>query len=108
MVAERSFNIDECWECKTAYGGVSAMNVNFFSILMNEPTIHGKERGVYIQLFRREEFMKRGNPTATELLKLPDVQDVSAHADVLKAILRELLIRLKNTACMAMSEHQRI
>ena len=31
--------------------------------------------------------MKRGNPTVTELRKLPDVQDVSTHGNVLKTCL---------------------
>ena len=62
--------------------------LNFFSVLMDGSTIHGKEKGdVYIQSLQREEFMAGGNLTVTPLLNLPDVWDVPANADVLKACL---------------------
>ena len=76
-----------------AHEEVSVMDVaevvsksNFFSILIDGSTIYGKEKkGVYIQSFQREEFMKVGNPAVTLLLNLPDVRDVSVNADALKA-----------------------
>ena len=66
---------------------------NFFSILIDGSTTYGKEKkGVYIQSFQKEEFMKGGNPTVTLLLNLPDVRDVSVNADALKAGLDRFLI----------------
>ena len=38
-------------------------------------------------VFQREEFMKGGNPTVTQLLNLSDVQDVSANSDAFKVSL---------------------
>ena len=61
---------------------------NFFSILMDGSTIHGKEKeGVYIQSFQREQFIKGGNPSVTQLLNLAEVQGVSVNADELKSCL---------------------
>ena len=78
-------NKDGCLEIMIPHGEVSVMNVvkvvskfNLFSILMDESTIHGKEKEVeYIQSFQREEFKKERNPTVTQLLNLIDVRDVS-------------------------------
>lgn len=36
------------------------------------------------KVFQREEFMKGGNPTVTQLLNLADVRDDSAKADAEK------------------------
>ena len=77
---EHSFK-DSCREFISAHGEVSVMNVaevisklNFFNILMDGSTIHGKGQGdVYIQSLQREEFMAGGNLTVTPLLNLPDV-----------------------------------
>ena len=74
------FNKDGCQEFIRAQGKVSVINTgevvlksNFFSILMDRSTINGKEKeGVYIQSIQREEFMKGGNPTVTQLPNLPD------------------------------------
>ena len=38
-------------------------------------------------VFQREEFIKGGNPTVTQLLNLSDVQDVSANSDAFKVSL---------------------
>ena len=88
-------NKDGCREFISAHGEVTVQNVaevvsksNFFSILMDGSTIHGKEKeGVYIQSFQREQFIKGGNPTVTQLLNLAEVQGVSANADELKSCL---------------------
>ena len=88
-------NKDGCRELISPYGEVDVMNVaevvsksNFFSILMDGLTIHGKAKeGVYIQSFQREEFIKGGNLTVTKLLNLPDVRDVPANADAFKVCL---------------------
>ena len=38
-------------------------------------------------VFQREEFIKGGNPTVTQLLNLSDVQDVLANSDAFKVSL---------------------
>ena len=52
---------------------------------MGQQFMGREKKGVYIQSFQREEFMKGGNPTVTLLLNLLDVRDVSVNADALKA-----------------------
>ena len=59
-------NKDGCQEFISAPGEVSVMNVaevvsklNFFSILIDWSTIHGKEKSIYNQSFQREGFIKR-------------------------------------------------
>ena len=88
-------NKDGCREFISAHGEMTVQNVaevvsksNFFSILMDGSTIDGKEKeGVYIQSFQREQFIKGGNPTITQVLNLAEVQGVSANADELKSCL---------------------
>ena len=56
---------------------------------MDGSTIHGEEKeGVYVQWFQRDEFLKGGDPTVTQLLNIPDVQDVFANADALNCLNR--------------------
>ena len=81
-----------CREFISAHGEVTVhvaevvSKSNFFSILMDGSTIHGKgKEGVYIRSFQREQFIKGGNPTVTQLLKL--AEGVSANADELKCYL---------------------
>ena len=59
-----------------------------------------KKESVYIQSFQTKEFIKRGNQTVIKLLNLPDVRDVSANTDVLKACLDRPFE--KNTESMTM------
>ena len=51
---------------------------------MDQQFTSKKKKGVYIQAFQKDEFVKGGDPTITRLFNIPDIEEVSANADALK------------------------
>ena len=61
---------------------------------MDQQFTSKKKKGVYIQAFQKDEFVKGGDPTITRLLNIPDIEEVSANADALKNSLDKSLTLL--------------